>query len=357
MKQFVASVVLIVAFGKPAWAAESSSPDSERIVVSAAGQGARFLAELEHELRASSFAVVEVAEIGSETQAMISALTAAKAARGVRISDQEVAVFSLTNSGHSLRLFAERLADLSDRLARRRQWISLVERLRVTPEDDPNGDGSGDVDTDAGPDGVDADQFDRPAVHSAPRPVSQPRDKAPNRTANAELAPPERPACLGAAAALGYARGNGELLSHLQLTGQKTLSPPFSFYVAGLWPLVAGERIRNDIRSRAWTFTIGGGVVIDLGPSSWLVQPFVGMGVGMQFLVVYVDYQAGGQSDVEKTLSGVLEAQVGTRIKLRPDIAMLFQLSGARAIGSASPTSTLADTWLVRSSLGLQIDF
>jgi hypothetical protein len=353
MKQFLACAVLILAISGPARAAEpgSPSPDSERVVVSAAGQAARFVAELEHELRASSFAVIEVSGVGPEPDAMMAALAEARASRGVRISDEGVAVFSLTHSGRSLRLFGEHSVDLHDRLARRRQWISLVERLRVAPEDDVADENVvGEVDENVS-------DPNRPPPPPSPSRVSQAASAASTRTPGAELASPARPARLGAAAALGYARSNSELLSHLQLTGYKAVSPRFSLYVAGLWPLVAGERIKNDIRSRAWTFTVGGGTLLDLGPSTWLVQPFAGLGVGMQFLVVYVDYQAGGQSDVEKTLSGVVEAQLGTRINLRPDMALLIQFSGARVIGSASSTRTLADTWLVRSSLGLQIDF
>lgn len=339
MRHILACVAFVVAFGRAQAVPAQSDADSERVVVSAVGQGARFLSELEQELRASSFTVIERTQVGLEPQAMTEALVEANAARGVRISDDGVAVFSLTGGARSLRLYGEHLADLHDRLARRRQWISLVERLRVPPEDDA------------------VEEEESPVAPPPPAPAVQRNVPVPTLPTAVEPAPLSRPASLGAAATLGYARGNSELLSHLLLTGQKAVSPRFSLYVAGLWPLVAGERVRDDVRSRAWTFTVGGGALLDLGPSTWPVQPFVGLGVGLQFLVVYVDYQAGGQSDVEKTLSGVAEAQLGTRINLRPDMALLIQFSGARVMGSASSTRTLADTWLVRSSLGVQIDF
>ena len=358
MNRIVLRVGLIVLVGSAAgraWAQTEaapaeptpSGPGPERVVVSATGEATRFAAELERELRASSFTAVEVPHVAFEPQAMLAALREAQASRGVLLSDEglSVVVFSLTRSGRSLRVYGEYALDPDDRLARRRQWISLVERLRVPPEDDaPEQESQARLRPATSPAAFTAS----PAAFTALAPPLTPAVDEP-RTGG-------RPARLGASAVLGYARGNHEILSHLLLIGQKAIGARLSLFGAGLWPL-AGERVRRTVRSRAWTFALGGGGLLDLGRPTWAVQPFVGLSVGAQVLVVYVDYQAGGQSDVEKALSALGELHLGTRIRLRSDMAFSIQFSGARTIGPASATRTLADTWLARTSVGLLIDF
>ncbi|HEX7500974.1 MAG TPA: hypothetical protein VF524_11820, partial [Polyangia bacterium] len=113
--------------------------DPQRVVlVEGDRKTIRFVNELEEELKASSYVVVrEPAVVPFEPAAMLQTLRRARASRGIVVSEdgRSVAVLAASSGGTTLREYAKYSVDRENRLARRRQWISLVERLRVPAED------------------------------------------------------------------------------------------------------------------------------------------------------------------------------------------------------------------------------
>jgi hypothetical protein len=315
---------------------------AKRVVV---GEGdsktARLVNELEQELIASSYVVVRVPRVAFEPETMLKTLQEAHAAQGILLSNdgRSVVVLAASNDGNTLRVYAEYSLDHENRLARRRQWISLVERLRVPAED-----GENDERTDSG--STEAVVSNTSVADS--RTVTASTVKAAASAIPATIERRERAAdSLGASVALGYVSGRTGLTSHLLLTGYHPFSTHISLAAHVLWPMVQGEQSSDGIRSRAWTF-VG---------ASWRADPFVGATVGLQFLLAYVDRSEQAITDVYRVASLALDAQMGVRLLLRRETWLVLQVSGGRAVSLATQaramTDSLADTWAVRTAVGL----
>ncbi len=321
--------------------------DPQRVVVVEGDRKTiRFVNELEEELKASSYVVVrEPAVVPFEPAAMLQTLRRDRALRGIVVSEdgRSVAVFAASSGGTTLREHAKYSVDRENRLARRRQWISLVERLRVPTEDSDEAEEGTAVMAVAAP--------APPAVTVA--------EEGPSRMdgADAETLHRRVPR-LGASVALGYVTGRTGITSHLMITGHLGLSPRLSFLVTALWPMVPGEKASdNGLRSRVWTFSAAGGLVADLGQHSWLVNPFLGATVGMQFLLAYVDSSQEANSDVYRVASLTTDVHAGLRVSLRQDTWLLIEMIGGRLTSLATHpgevTDSLAQAWAVRTAVGL----
>jgi hypothetical protein len=90
---------------------------------------------------------------------------------------------------------------------------------------------------------------------------------------------------------------------------------------------------------------------------SWRADPFVGATAGLQFLLAYVDHSEQAITDVYRVASLALDAQMGVRLLLRRETWLVLQVSGGRAVSLATQarvmTDSLADTWAVRTAVGL----
>jgi hypothetical protein len=318
--------------------------DTQRVVVSEGdAKSARLVGELEQELKASSYVVVRVPKVALEPEAMLKTLREAHAARGILLAEngKSVVVLAASRDGSRLRVYGEYSLDRENRLARRRQWIALVERLRVPTEDEEE-------------EGASWDAMIAPRL----TPVAGAADVTASTTEPDSALPDHRPQRLGLAVALGYVTGRTGLTSHLLLVGQQRLSPHINLTLHGLWPMVPGERVSADgVRSRVWTFAGALGLVGDLGRPAWWAMPYVGMTVGMQFLLAYIDWTQQAATDTYRVASLTLELQAGARLRLRRGTWLLVQASGTRVASLATRpgvlTESLADAWAVRGALGL----
>jgi hypothetical protein len=326
--------------------AETAAPAGpQRVVVNQGNaKNARLLGELEQELRASAYDVVRVPDVALEPEAMLTTLREARATRGILLSEdgKSVLVLAASKSGTALRIYGEYALDLDSRLTRRRQWISLVERLRVpTDEDDDTGAPWGQA--------------------AVPLPAGPPTAEAKSRAApESGEQPDHRVYRLGMTMALGYNTGRIGLVSHLLLVGNRRLSPRISLIAHGLWPMVPGERTSDDgVRSRVWTFGGNVGLSCDLGQPSWWAAPYLGMTLGMQFLLGYVNWPDDPTTSTYRIASLSLDLHAGVRLALRRGTWLLLQLSGGRlsslATGAGPLTDSLAEGWALRSALGLMM--
>jgi hypothetical protein len=312
--------------------------DTQRVVVSEGdGKTARLVGELEQELKASSYVVVRVPKVALEPEAMLKTLREAHAARGILLAEdgKSVVVLAASRDGSRLRVYGEYSLDRENRLARRRQWIALVERLRVPTEDEEE----------------DAASWDEVVAPPAATTVARAAEP------EAELQD-QRPQRLGMAVALGYVTGRTGLTSHLLIVGHQRLSARIGLTLYGLWPMVPGERATADgVRSRVWTFAGALGLVGDVGNPAWWAVPYLGMSVGMQFLLAYVDWSQQSATDTYRVASLTLDMQAGARFRLRRGTWLLVQASGARVASLATRpgmlTGSLADAWAVRGAVGL----
>jgi hypothetical protein len=341
--------LLIMALASHAWAgptkpaarklAEAPVPlDEHRVVVSEGdAKSARLVNELEQELKASAYVIVRVPRVALDPASMLQALRDAHAARGILLSEdgKSVIVLAASRGGTTLRVYGEYSLDRDNRLARRRQWIALVERLRVSPDDE---EGS-----------------DEPAL---PIPAAT-ATVTPRRYVPTGGEPPDlRVYRLGVTVALGYVTERTGLVSHMQLVGNYLISPRITLIAHGLWPLVPGERTTSgEVRSRVWTFVGNVGLSGDLGRPTWWANPYLGMTVGMQFLLGYVDRPDDATTATYKIGSLALDLHAGVRLLLRSGAWLLAQVSAGRlnslATRSEDMTDALADGWSVRSALGL----
>jgi hypothetical protein len=321
--------------------------DPQRVVVVEGDRKTiRFLNELEEELKASSYVVVrEPAVVPFEPAAMLQTLRRARASHGIVVSQdgRSVAVLGASDGGTTLRECAKYSVDRENRLARRRQWISLVERLRVPAEDS---------------DDTAEETAGMPAAASAPPAVTVAEGGPSGIDVTGVETSNRRVPRLGASAALGYVTGRTGITSHLMITGHLSLSPRVSILVTALWPMVPGEKTPdNGLRSRVWTFSAAGGLVADLGQPSWLVNPFLGATIGMQFLLAYVESSKEANSDVYRVASLTTDVHVGLRVSLRPDTWLLIETIGGRLTSLATRpgevTDSLAQAWAVRTAVGL----
>jgi hypothetical protein len=304
--------------------AQVSGSEARRVVVSEGeGKTARLLSELEQELKASSYVVIRVPKVAFEPEAM-------------------------------LRVYAEYSLNHENRLARRRQWIALVERMRVSMEEEQN-----------------ADRAEQQPDEHSDEPSSE-TNGSPWRTADLEpidLAEPsgEMPAerrsmtaveqasdGLGASVALGYITGRTGLTSHLLLSGHHHLTPRISLAAQVLWPLVQGERSSD---ARVWSFIAAFGLMAEPARPSARVNPYLGLTVGMQFLLAYVDRYNQAITDVYRVASLTLDSQLGIRVRIHASTWLVIQASVGRAIAlsteSGEMTRSLADTWGFRTAVGL----
>ena len=317
--------------------AEAPVPlDPQRVVVTQGdAKSTKLVSELEQELKASAYVIVRVPKVDLEPESMLRALREAHAARGILLSEdgKSVIVLAASRGGTTLRVYGEYSLDQDNRLARRRQWIALVERLRVSPEEE---------------EGADELTATPAAAVTAPRryiPISgEPPDLRVYR--------------MGVTVALGYVTERTGLVSHMQLLGNYLLSPRICLIAHGLWPLVPGERGTSDgEHSRVWTFTGNVGLSGDFGKPAWWATPYLGMTVGMQFLLAYVDHPDDATTATYKIGSLALDLHTGARVLLRSGTWLLLQVSIGRLTSLATRpgpmTDALADGWSLRSALGL----
>jgi hypothetical protein len=329
----------------------SAGPESAKRIVVTEGDGktARLVAELEQELKASSYVVVRMPKVAFEPESMLATLHKAHAARGILLSEdgKSVVVLAASKDGTRLRVYGEYSLDRDNRLARRRQWIALVERLRIPSEDeDETRDGDDDVPW-GGP-------ASTPAASSASR---TPEDSPPKKE-ELDVAWDRHADRLGVSVALGYLTGRIGLTSHLLIVGHHRITPRLSLVAHALWPMVPGERVSVDgIRSRVWTFAGALGLQGDLGRPSWAANPYLGSSVGVQFLLAYVDRHQDASTDVYRIASLTLDVHAGVRLAIRRGSWLFFQVSGGRAISlvpnPGEMTASLSHAWAVRSAVGL----
>jgi hypothetical protein len=324
----------------------AAASDPQRVVVNEGNaKNARLLGELEQELRASSYAIVRVPNFALEPEGMLATLQKARATHGILLSEdgKSVLVLAAAKSGTALRVFGEYSLDLDSRLTRRRQWISLVERLRVPTDDDENLGAPGDK------------------AATLPLPTGALTAEAKSHAAPEAVEPPDhRVYRLGMTMALGYHTGRIGLVSHLLLVGNRRLSPRISLIAHGLWPMVPGEQTTGDgVRSRVWTFGGSLGLSGDLGQPSWWANPYLGMTLGLQFLLGYVNWPDDPTTSTYRIGSLSLDLHAGVRLALRRGTWLLLQASGGRlsslASGSGPLTNSLGNGWAVRSALGLMM--
>jgi hypothetical protein len=337
--------------------AQVTGPENRRIVVSEGeGKTARLLGELEQELKASSYVVIRVPKIAFEPEVMLKTLQDAQASRGILLSDdaKTVMVLAATSTPGSLRVYAEYLLNHDNRLARRRQWIALVERMRVSMEEEQNADH--------------AEQQPSAVAPSEPKSSSW-RSAETGPLDLAELpaeTPAERPSTtaveqagesLGASVALGYITGRTGLTSHLLLNGYHRLTPRLSLAAQVLWPMVQSERSSDGEHSRVWSFIGAFGLMAEPARPSARVNPYLALTVGMQFLLAYVDRSNQAITDVYHVASLTLDSQMGIRVRIHAGTWLVVQASAGRAIAlstaSGDITRSLADTWGFRAAVGL----
>jgi hypothetical protein len=334
---------------KLAEAAEAPNPAKRIVVAEGGGKTARLVNELEQELMASAYVVVRMPKFALEPEAMLRTLREARAARGILLSEdgKSVVVLAASRDGTRLRVYGEYTLDRDNRLARRRQWIALVERLRVPTEDE-----------DESKDDVPwADPVAPPPPHPASTANQSPKDAAPNAD-NLGDSLDRHTDRLGVSVALGYVTGRTGLTSHLLVIGHHRISPHLSLLAHGLWPMVPGERTAADsTRSRVWTFAGALGLLGDMGKPSSSLNPYLGTSIGMQFLLAYLDRSQDAITEVYRIASLTLDAHAGVRVALRQGTWMILQVSYGRVVSLAphpgEVTSSLSDAWAVRSAIGL----
>jgi len=334
-----------------------SSSEPKRVVVSEGeGKTARLLSELEQELKASSYVVIRVPKVAFEPEAMLKTLQEAQASRGILLSDdgKTVMVLSATPTG-SLRVYAEYSLNHENRLARRRQWIALVERMRVSMEEEQNADRK--EEQPAEPSGETSASPWRTA-DMGPIELAEPPDETPAErrvTGAVEQASDG----LGASVALGYITGRTGLTSHLLLTGHHHLTPRVSLVAQALWPMVQGSL--DDMHSRVWSFIGAFGLMAEPARPSARINPYLGLTVGMQFLLAYVDRSNQAITDVYRVASLTVDSQLGIRVRVHASTWLTVQASVGRAIAleteSGDITQSLADTWGFRAAVGLLMAF
>lgn len=360
-----AATVLVVGLSVPASArsdhpvqrrvAEAGGPETRRVVVSEGeGKTARLLSELEQELKASSYVVIRVPKVAFEPEAMLKTLQEAQASRGILLSDdgKTVMVLAATPTSSTLRVYAEYLLNHESRLARRRQWIALVERMRVSMEEEQDADRAEPQPAEA-PHETNGSPWrtaDMGPIDLAEPPVETPVER--RSTTAVEQASDG----LGASVALGYITGGTGLTSHLLLNGYHHLTPRISLAAQFLWPMVQGECSVDGMRSRVWSFIGAFGLMAEPARPSARVDPYLGLTVGMQFLLAYVD-RPQAITDVHRVASLTLDSQLGIRLRIHASTWLVLQASVGRAIAlsteSDDVTRSLADTWGFRAAVGL----
>ena len=334
--------------------AAPEAPDPAKRIVVSEGEGktSRLVSELEQELKASSYVVVRVPKVAFEPEAMLQTLLKAHAARGILLSNdgRSVLVLAAARDGARLRVYGEYALDRDNRLARRRQWIALVERLRVPTEDED--------DEERG----DAARVE-PVLPPAPPPASVVGQTPTSATSDPQASKDSDDSLdrnsgrLGVSVALGYVTGRTGLTSHLLVMGQHRLSTRLSLVAHCLWPMVPGEQSADSMRSRVWTFAGSLGMLGDLGQPSWSANPYLGTSVGVQFLLAYVERPQDAITEVYRIASLTLDAHVGVRIAIRQGSWMILQVSCGRVLSLApnpgEMTENLSSAWAVRSAVGL----
>jgi hypothetical protein len=286
---------------------------------------------------------------------MLKTLQDAQASRGILLSDdgKTVMVLAATPTPGSLRVYAEYSLNHENRLARRRQWIALVERMRVSMEEEQNADRAEQQPDEPSDEPSETNGSPWRTADLEPIDLAEPSGETPAER-RSMTAVEQASDGLGASVALGYITGRTGLTSHLLLNGHHHLTPRISLAALVLWPLVQGERSSD---ARVWSFIAAFGLMAEPARPSARVNPYLGLTVGMQFLLAYVDRYNQAITDVYRVASLTLDSQLGIRVRIHASTWLVIQASIGRAIAlsteSGEMTRSLADTWGFRTAVGL----
>lgn len=277
-------------------------------------QTPKLLTELNGELQSSSLSVVVFKHGGGGLAEVVPDLRQAEVFDGVLLDPDEnhVVVFSLPPGGSDVVIRGTYAIDKTNRLARRRLWLALVEQLRHPPERVRLADGQ---------------DKQIQLVPATETPATG--DRAPHPPATT----PPAAWMTGAASSVRISGHSIGIASHLMVTGVRTGRSRFEIVVTGLWPVLAAHLDKEHAQIRIWTFLAMLGFQLRLGSPGSRVQPFVGISVGGE-LCLTDTYRSGSRlTNVAQTFSSVLEAVGGVRLTLSPRLAVLFQLH----MGDAQP--------------------
>jgi hypothetical protein len=263
----------------------------------------RLASELRRELATSGFTVVE----------------RGAAPWTVSVSEED-RVKVVSREGTALNLWV----DPSDRLARRRACLAVVELLRLE------------------------------AAKPAPPPA------APIVLVDSPPPPHGHSWALGAATTVNVDSVVRQPTGNLQLLGQVALGPRLSVSIRGLWPLLGSDVTTPDLHVRMWTFGAAAGVKYSAGGSAKL-RPYVGATAGGRWLLADTSWREARQSRVVLTPSAVLAAQIGAcypvatlaQLFLELEAAQDWRLAGARATFE----DDAANAYSFHASVGVLFDY
>ena len=313
--------------------------------------GSRLAGELKRELAAANLSSVTMVAMDRDWPAEMTDLVALPYLQGVVVGSDEgrMIVFSRAAVSGRVEVRFELRFDPSDRPARRRACLAVVESLRVLGEDTATqapapGREPGARELPAaiavtGGPPVAVPEPERAVAMATPTPASAaatPIARPPEATASVPALPaapePREPGVLGVATMLDVDRALGAPMGHLQFMWFIPVHGRFAFRGQAMWPLMGTALRAGTTDVRIWTFGAAVGGQDSFAPAQARWRPYAGLATGTQLLLTDT---AGNGAEVDKPRavfvpSANVRLQTGVRVVVASRLQVMGELEATR---------------------------
>lgn len=295
--------------------------------------GSRLADELRRELAAAQLAWVPAVAGERGWPGERGDLGALPYARGVVVgsNDSRLIVFARVGTSERVEIRFELRFDPTDRPARRRACLAVVEELRALAEPAP-------PPSSTGPEK--SPEEEEPAASTASDPTPAARPAPPAAPAVLGIAPPpslersgpDEPWVMGAASTLDLDRRLGAAMVHLQFTWLIPVGERLAFRAQAMWPLKGTDLRLGTSDARTWTFGAAVGLQYLFAPEQARWRPFAGIAAGSQFLLTDTPLNAADVDPGRALLvpSANVRLQSGVRLVLTSRVQLLAELEATR---------------------------
>jgi len=308
-----------------------------------APRGSRLADDLRRELESSRFAAVAVeSDVAPDWPDQLKRPATDGFQHGVAVEEQagRLTLFSRVPGSNGIQIRLVLPVDPSDRLARRRACLGIVEYLHALVENESpaSGDPLGSRWAPPRPGASVQVRPPPPAGAAAAEPpgpsvVASPRF----RVGPSESVPPPHPpsfaatsSSLGIGSTLDLGTGTPMLTSHLQLTWRLPLDSHFAICMRALWPVLGAQFRSGADDVRMWTFGAGASLQYTFAEAPARLFPFAGFSVGSSVALTEATSADATQGRQALTPNASVGLDIGLLYALAPSVQLFLELGAAR---------------------------
>ena len=308
-----------------------------------APRGSRLADDVRRELESSRFATLAVeSEPGHDWRDQLKRLPADGFQHGVAVEEESgrLTLFSRVPGSEAVQIRLVLPVDSSDRLARRRACLGIVEYLHALVENESPASGEP-LGGRWGPPGAGASARPRPTPpagatgteHPDPSLVAEPRPRSGPSESISQPRPslfPATSSSLGIGSTLDMGTGIPVLTSHLQLVWRRPLDSRVAISMRALWPVLGAQFRSGADDIRMWTFGVGASLQYTFAETPGRLLPFAGFAVGSSVALTEATSTDAAQGRQALTPNASVGLDIGLLYALGASAQLFFELGAAR---------------------------